>query len=275
MQKAWKNRSGLSRKTGSNLSSMSTAILREVSSSLSRCELTHIAREPIDVEVASAQHRAYERLLRSLGCSIVLLPEEPEMPDAVFVEDTAIVLRELAIITRPGAVSRRPETSSIAAFLARYRQIVQIEDPGTIDGGDVLLVGRTLFIGQGGRSNSQAIDQVTKLLRPLAYKVQPVPVNGCLHLKSAATLCGSDLLLVNPAWVDPAQFGGSSIVEVDPAEPHAANALLLDGGVIFPTAFPRTAERLRARNVMVHGIDLSELAKAEGAVTCCSLILDA
>ena len=207
------------------------------------------------------------------GCSIAPLPEEPEMPDAVFVEDTAIVLPELAIITRPGQYAKA-ETSSIAACLARYRRLVQIEEPGTIDGGDVLLVGRTLFIGKNGRSNSQAIEQVSKLLGPLGYKVQPVPVNGCLHLKSAATLCGSDLLLVNPAWVDPAQFGGSSIIEVDPAEPHAANALLYDDGVIFPAAFPRTAERLRARDVMVHDIDLSELAKAEGAVTCCSLIFE-
>lgn len=253
---------------------METAILKEVSSSLARCELTHVAREPIAVDVARAQHRSYEQLLVSLGCSVVLLPEEPELPDAVFVEDTAVILPELAIITRPGAPSRRPETASVAATLARYRRLAHIEAPGTIDGGDVLVAGKTLFIGETRRSNSHAIEQVIALLHPLGYSVQPVPVNKCLHLKSAATLCGPNLLLVNPEWVDPARFGGMSFVEVDPAESRAANALLLNGGIIFPTAFPRTRERLRARGLIVHGTDLSELAKAEGAVTCCSLIAE-
>ncbi len=253
---------------------MKTAILKEVSSSLGRCELTYIAREPIAIDVARAQHRSYERLLTSLGCSVVHLPEEPDLPDAVFIEDTAVVLPELAIITRPGAPSRRPETASTAAALSRYRRLAQIEAPGTIDGGDVLVAGKTLFIGETERSNSHAIEQVTALLRPLGYAVRTVPVSSCLHLKSAVTLCGPDLLLVNPAWVDPARFGGRSIIEVDPAESHAANALLLNGGIIYPVAFPRTRKLLRAREVIVHDIELSELAKAEGAVTCCSLIVE-
>ncbi len=254
---------------------MKTAILREVSTSLGRCELTHIEREPIHVGVARAQHGAYERLLASLGCAIVLLPEEPELPDAVFVEDTAVVLPELAIITRPGAPSRRPEVPSVAATLARYRRLVTIEAPGTIDGGDVLVAGKEVFIGETGRSNSHAIEQVARALRPFGYVVRGVPVSGCLHLKSAVTLCGSDTLLVNPAWVDPALFRGKSIIDVDPLESHAANALLLDGGIIYPSSFPRTRERLLAQGMTVHEIDLSELAKAEGAVTCCSLIVEA
>ena len=257
-----------------NQPSMKTAILREVSSSLGRCELTYMAREPIAIDVARAQHLSYERLLISLGCSIVRLPEEPDLPDAVFIEDTAVVLPEVAIITRPGAPSRRPETASTAAALARYRRLAHIEAPGTIDGGDVLVAGKTLFIGETQRSNSHAIEQVTALLHPLGYAVRTVPVSGCLHLKSAVTLCGPDLLLVNPAWVDPARFGGRSIIEVDPAESHAANALLLNGGIIYPVAFPRTRKLLRAREVIVHDIELSELAKAEGAVTCCSLIIE-
>jgi len=253
---------------------MKTAILRGVSASLGRCELTHIAREPIDIGIARAQHREYERLLRSLGCSIVLLPEEPDLPDAVFVEDAAVVLPELAIITRPGAPSRRPEVSSVAAGLARYRRLATIEAPGTVDGGDVLVMGKTLFVGESQRSNRHAIEQLVALLTPSGYAVRGVPVNGCLHLKSAVTLCGQDMLLVNPAWVDPGVFGARTVIEVDPTEPHAANALLLDGGIIYPAAYPRTQERLRARGVVLHTIDLSELAKAEGAVTCCSLIVE-
>jgi dimethylargininase len=253
---------------------MKTAILREVSASLGRCELTHIEREPIDIGVARAQHNAYERLLASLGCSIVLLPEQPELPDAVFVEDTAVVLTELAIITRPGAPSRRPEVPSVATALARHRRLVHIEAPGTIDGGDVLVAGKEVFIGQTGRSNGHAIEQVARALHPLGYAVRGVPVSGCLHLKSAATLCGPNTLLVNPAWVDPALFRGKGIIDVDPLEPHAANALLLDGGIIYPSSFPRTRERLLSRGLTVREIDLSELAKAEGAVTCCSLIVE-
>jgi dimethylargininase len=252
---------------------MEIAILREVSASLGRCELTHIERKPIDVGVARAQHREYERVLASLGCSIVLLPEQPELPDAVFVEDTAVVLAELAIITRPGALSRRPEAPSVAAALARYRRLVHIEAPGTIDGGDVLVAGTNVFIGETGRSNGHAIEQVARALHGLGYVVRGVPVNGCLHLKSAATLCGPNTLLVNPAWVDPALLRGNAIIDVDPLEPHAANALVLDGGIVYPSSFPRTRERLRALGMAVHDIDLSELAKAEGAVTCCSLIV--
>lgn len=253
---------------------MTIAILRDVSSSLGRCELTHIAREAIDVSVARAQHRAYEEALRSLGCSILMLPEEPELPDAVFVEDTAIVLPELAIITRPGAPSRRAETATVAAALARYRPLAEIRSPGTIDGGDVLVTGKELFVGESERTNSDGVEQLGALLRGHGYTVRSVPLSGCLHLKSAATLCGDDLLLVNPAWVDPALFGRRSIIEVDPSESYAANALRLGEGVIYPSAFPRTRERLAARGVRPHTIDLSELAKAEGAVTCCSLIVD-
>jgi dimethylargininase len=253
---------------------MTTAILRDVSSSLAQCELTHIAREPIDLAVARSQHLVYGELHRGLGCEVVFLPEESDLPDAVFVEDTAVVLPELAIITRPGAPSRRPEIPSIAKALARYRPLAQIASPGTIDGGDVLVSGKTLFIGQTQRTNGDAIEQVARLLQPYGYVVRGVEVNGCLHLKSAVTLCGPNLFLVNPAWIDPGLFAPGSIIEVEPTESHAANGLLLDGGIIYPTAFPQTAGRLRALGMIVHEIDLSELAKAEGAVTCCSLIVE-
>lgn len=253
---------------------MKTAIIREVSGSLARCELTHLARTPISVETARAQHAEYGRLLRTLGYDVVVLAEEPELPDAVFVEDAAVVFPELAIITRPGAVSRRPETPSVAAAVGRYRRLAHIEPPGTVDGGDVLVAGMNVYIGQTSRSNEDAIDQVARLVRPFGYTLRGVQVTGCLHLKSAATLCGPDTLLLNPEWVDPAIFGGASIVEVDPSEPHAANALLAGGGVIHPVTFPRTRDRLSARGITVHAIDLSELAKAEGAVTCCGLIVE-
>lgn len=251
------------------------AITRGLSPAIARCALTHIAREPIDYARAVAQHEAYEALLISLGVAVTRLPAEPELPDAVFVEDTAIVLDELAVLTRPGAESRRPECESIAAALRPWRSVASIEAPATLDGGDVLRVGRTLYVGLSSRSDQRAADQLRALLAPFDYRVETLAVRGCLHLKSAVSVVGDSLLLLNPAFIEPAGFGGAQIIEVDPAEPSGANVLRIDDCVVMDRAFPRTAERLRTQGVNVRTLDLSELAKAEGAVTCCSLVFTA
>jgi dimethylargininase len=250
------------------------AITRKVSPAIGRCELTYLAREPIDAEAADRQHRAYERCLAGLGCSLVSLPAEPGLPDSVFVEDTAIVLDELAVVTRPGAVSRRAETASVAAALAPWRPLVQLEPPGTLDGGDVLVAGRRVYVGRSFRSDGIGHGQLRDLLAPRGYTVFPVPVRGCLHLKSAVTALSADRLLVNRSWVEAALFEGWSIIDVDPAEPHAANALQVGGKVLFPAAFARTRERLEQAGIDVVTVDVSEIAKAEGAVTCCSLVFE-
>ncbi len=251
---------------------MLTAITRQVSPSIQRCELTHLARQPIDLERAQAQHRQYEEALRSLGVRVFSLPAEPDLPDSVFVEDAAVVLDEIAVITNPGAPSRRPETVSVAAALAPFRKLVQIQPPATIDGGDVLVVGRRIYIGMTGRSNLEGIRQMQRMLEPMGYLVLGVPVSGCLHLKSAVTLAAADLLLVNPHWVDVHDLGGMRAVEIDPSEPAAANALLVGESVIYPAAYPRTAEKLTKAGVRLVTVEADELAKAEGAVTCCSLV---
>lgn len=253
---------------------MRIAITREVSPSIGRCELTHLRREAIDVERASAQHRQYEDCLAALGCQIHRLPAEPDLPDSVFVEDTAIVLEELAIITRPGAVSRRPETSSVAVAVQTYRKLATVEVPGTLDGGDVLRVGKVLFIGLSGRSNPAGLEQVRALVEPRGYTVHEVGVKGCLHLKSAVTQVAPDSLLINRAWVDASTFEGMRLIDVDPSEPCAANALLLGNMVVYPAAYPRTRKRLEQYGISVHVVDVSELAKAEGGVTCCSVIFE-
>jgi len=253
---------------------MRIAITREVSPAIGRCELTHLERQPIDVELARTQHRAYQACLARLGCRVYTLPAEPDLPDSVFVEDTAIVLDELAIVTRPGAESRRPEVAAIAEALRPYRTLYAIHAPGTLDGGDVLRVGRCLFVGLSTRSNAAAIEQMQALLAPQGYTVQGVPVAGCLHLKSAVTEVAPGTLLINRAWVDAAAFAGLELIDVDPAEPYAANALRVGEALIYPAAFPRTRQRLEARGLAVHPIDVSELAKAEGAVTCCSLMVE-
>lgn len=252
---------------------MTIAITRPVSPAIQRCELTHIDREPIDLGRAVDQHAAYERCLEELGCRLVRLPVEPELPDSVFVEDTAVVVDELAVLTRPGAASRRPETVSVARALAAYRPLATIEAPGTLDGGDVLRVGRRFFVGQTGRSDGAGTTQLRALLAPHGYTVEAVPVTGCLHLKSAVTQVADGTVLVNPRWVDPAAFAPLRVVEVDPGEPGAANTLVLGGAVVAAAAYPRTVARLEALGLRVVRLEMSELAKAEGALTCCSLLL--
>jgi dimethylargininase len=254
---------------------MIVAITREVSSSIARCELTHLEREPIDVGIAGAQHAAYEDCLRRAGCVVVRLPAEPDLPDAVFIEDLAIVLDEVAVVTRPGAASRRAEAASVAEALARHRPLVTLPPPATLDGGDVLRVGRTLYAGRTARTNGEGIARLAEAVVPFGYRVVEVPVEGCLHLKSAVTLAADGLLLVQPHWVSPASFDPTlERLQVDPAERYAANVLRVRDTVIMPAAFPRTRERLESLGIRVTTVDVSELAKAEGAVTCCSLIVE-
>jgi dimethylargininase len=250
------------------------AITREVSPAITACELTHLEREPIDVELAREQHRRYEESLVALGCEIRRLPVEPDLPDSVFVEDLAVVLDELAIVTRPGSESRRAERPSVTEGLAPYRRSVRIESPGTLDGGDVLRSGRTLFVGRSSRTNDAGVEQLRAVSTELGYTVKPADVTGCLHLKSAVTAVGHDTVLLNGKWIDADAFAHLDRIDVDPDEPHAANALWVEGTVVYPSAYPRTRRRLEARGIDVEAIDVSELAKAEGGVTCCSLIFE-
>ncbi len=251
----------------------SVAITRAVSPAFAACELTHLTREPIDVEVARGQHRAYEQALIDAGCLVERLDTAPDMADSVFVEDIAVVVDELGIIMRPGAESRRREVPAVAEALAAYRPLHAIEPPGTVDGGDVLVVGRRVFVGRSSRTNEAAVVQMREILRPYGYIVCDTVVRGCLHLKSAVTALAEDLLLVNRHWIDEDAFNGFSFLDVEPEERSAANALQLEDRVIFPASFPRTAERLTQHGFRLEIVDASELAKAEGAVTCCSLIV--
>lgn len=251
---------------------MTMALTRPISASLADCELTYLERQPIDLDRARVQHAQYEQALRDLGCRVQALPEAPALPDAVFVEDLAIVLDELAVMLRPGVASRRPELESVELGLRGYRPVVRIVPPGTIEGGDVLRLGHSIYVGQSGRTNADGVRQLQALVAPHGYRVEAVPVRGCLHLKSAVSELAADLLLVNPEWVDPAAFGDRRSVAVAPGEPQAANALWVGSGVIFPAAFPETRSTIERLGIAVRAVDVSEVQKAEGAVTCCSLI---
>jgi dimethylargininase len=255
---------------------MLIALTREMSPAIARCELTHREREAIDVDLARAQHAAYEACLRDAGCRVERLAAGPDMPDSVFIEDTAIVFDEVAIITRPGAASRRAETAGVADALQKYRPLHRMEAPGTADGGDVLVVGRHVFVGRSSRTNDAGIDRMRRVLTPYGYEVTAIDVQGYLHLKSAATAVGDNLLLINPAWLPSLPWGPFASfdrIDVHPDEPSAANALRIGDQIIYPTSFPRTRERLERRGLRIASVEASEVAKAEGAVTCCSLIL--
>jgi dimethylargininase len=228
---------------------------------------------PIDLDRARRQHAELERAMESLGATIVRAAAADEMPDAVFVEDTAVVVEEIAVLTRPGAASRRGETEAVAAVLAEYRPLARMTGPATLDGGDVLRVGRTLYVGCSSRTNDAGVEQLRGFARPFGYRVVTTAVNGCLHLKSAVTAIGDGLLLVNPRWVAADALDGLERIEVDPAEPMAANALRVGDAVLFPAHYPRTRRRLEDRGICVVSVECDELAKAEGAVTCCSILI--
>jgi dimethylargininase len=250
------------------------AITRKISPSIQHCQLTHLTRKSIDVEAARLQHRQYQRCLADLGCTVHCLPVEPDLPDSVFVEDTAVVLDELAVITRPGPESRRPETVSVAKALESYRERRYIESPGIIEGGDVMQIGKKLFVGLSGRSNTAGIKQLRAHVLPFGYTLDAVELRGCLHLKSAVCPVARNTLLINRTWVDTSAFEDMELINVDPSEPFGANALWVDQAVIYPLAYPATRKRMEDRGIVVATVDASELAKAEGGVTCCSLIFD-
>jgi dimethylargininase len=250
------------------------ALTRGVSPAIRRCELTFLEREPIDYARAVAQHDAYVRLLEDLGLRVVAIEADEALPDCCFVEDIAIVLDEIAVLTRPGAPSRRGETAAVAAALGAYRPIVRLREPARIDGGDVLVLGRRLFVGLSNRTDAAGREALAEAVRPLGYEVVPVRMDGCLHLKTAVTAAAAGVLIVNPNWVDLAPFRGLERIDVDPGEPWAANVVSTGTAVVAAAGFPRTAGRLRARGLDVHTVDVSEFQKAEGGVTCKSLLFD-
>jgi len=253
---------------------MLTAITRAVSPAIVHCELSFIDRRPIDLSKAQDQHHAYEMLLANLGARVLSLPAEPALPDSMFVEDPAIVLDELAVILPLGTASRRPEAASLAKALSAFRKLEYLSLPGTLEGGDVLRIGRKLFAGLTRRSNAEGLRQLTAILAPHKYEVIAVPVTGCLHLKSAVTHIGGNTLLANRAWFNTAPFAAYDWIDVDPTEPHAANALAFGGTIIFPASFPRTRARLEAQSFHVTPLDISELQKAESGLTCSSLLFE-
>ena len=248
------------------------ALTREVSPALANCELTFLPRDPIDLDRAVAQHAAYCRLLESLDLDVLRLPGDPAQPDCCFVEDTAVVLDEVAVLAHPGAPSRRGEVDAVASALEGYRPLARIPPSARLDGGDVLVFGRRIFVGSSGRTDAAGARALQRIVAPFGYEVVPVGVTGCLHLKSAVTAVDESAVLANPGWLDLAPFHGIDVVPVPADEPGAANVLRVAGCVIAHSGFPRTIDLLAARGVDVRPVDVSEFLKAEAGVTCKSLV---
>ena len=243
------------------------AFTRAVSPRIVECELSFLERQPIDFATAITEHDAYERALESLGCSVVHVDPAPEHPDGVFVEDAAVILDEFAVITRPGAESRRGEIDSVARALEEYMPVRRI-GRGTIDGGDVMVIDRKIYVGRSARTSDEGIASLRNAAT--GYTVVPIEFQGCLHLKSAVTAIAPDTLLANPEWVDVAQFSGFDVNAVP--EPHAANALRIRDTILLGAAYRETRRELEGRGYKVCPVPIAELAKAEAGVTCCSLI---
>ena len=254
--------------------SMPIAFIRSVSESVNQCELTHMDREPIDLQTARDQHAVYAKALADLGCDVQQFPPLEHQPDAVFVEDTAVVVPEIAVLTNPGAASRRGEIDSVGEALANYRDIARIDETGRLEGGDVLRIDKNVYVGLASRTCENGISQLGAHLQPFGYEVMAIRHQEALHLKTACTYLGEGVLLLNPEWVDVEDFEGLEPLECHPDEPFACNAIRIGNKVLFPAEFTRTRQRIEARGFTVHPVPASELAKAEGGLTCSSIIID-
>jgi dimethylargininase len=235
-------------------------------------ERTYVGRDRIDFTTALQQHEGYCDMLRRCGAEVRTLDVNRDLPDCVFVEDTAVVLDEIAIIMSMGAASRRGEPPGIEAELRKYRAIERIRLPATIDGGDVVLVGRELLVGRTARTNDAGIAALRDVASRFGYTVTPVPVHGALHLKSGCTALPDDSLVVNADWVDMGALGAYDVFHVPEDEPWGADVAMLGRTVFVAAEQPATAAMIAELGFDVETTPLSEFAKAEGGVTCLSLL---
>lgn len=254
---------------------MLTALTRQVSNSIADCELIFVEQAPIDIALAEQQHAGYEAALRSAGVHVQTLPAEHNLPDAVFVEDCAVVLDEIAVATTMGSPDRALEVPSLAVALASFRPVEHLHLPSRLEGGDVLRIDRTLYVGESTRTNAEGIAELAGIVEPWGYRVISVPVTGCLHLKTGVTQVAPDTLLANVDWVDTERFTGFHILRTPEDEGWGANAIQVNGVLLMPASFPRTRRMLEDHGLNVIGLDVSEFQKAEAGLTCMSIIFNA
>jgi dimethylargininase len=228
----------------------------------------------VDLAQAHQQHEGYRAALRRNGVDVRLLDVNAEHGDGCFIEDNAIVVDEVAILTTMGAAHRRQEPQAIAPVLAEYRRVECVAGDSRIEGGDVLRIDRDIFVGRSTRTNQRGVDALRGILEPFGYRVTGVDVADGLHLKTACTALDSSTLLANRAWLDMAPFQGFDVIDVHPDEPTAANVLRIGEAIVMPEGCPRTVARVRERCPHAQTVDISEFAKADGGLTCLSLVFE-
>ena len=253
---------------------MPLALTREPAQSLVHCEVSHVKREDLDFSQALRQHQEYCQALQQQGLDVKTLPPVDLCPDSVFVEDNAIILDELAVLTSMGAVSRRGEPALLVPVLSEYRRVVEISLPATIEGGDVFRLGKTLYVGRSARTNQAGIEALRWIAEPLGYHVQPIDVHGCLHLKTACSPLDEETLLVNSSWINVETLGAFCLLPVPVSEPFGANVLRLEQGILANASCPLTIEMIETRGYAVSPLNISEFSKAEAGLTCLSLIIE-
>jgi dimethylargininase len=251
---------------------MTRALVNIPSPALTQCELTFIERNAIDLERARTQHDAYVSALRSFDVDVEVLEVNTGCPDGVFVEDVAVIFDELAVITTMGRPSRRRELAEMRQAIARHREVVDLVLPATVEGGDVLRIGRTLYVGDTSRTNPAGIKALAEVAKSLGYKVVSVKVPGCLHLKTCITALDDETCVVNRNWLDVGPFQSLQLIDVVPSEPWGANVLRLGEGLVLNASTPETNEKIRSLGYETTEVNISEFGKAEAGLTCMSLL---
>ncbi len=251
---------------------MLIAITHKPSPHLNNCELTHLQPQKIDINKASSQHKKYCQTLTDLGVKVITLDENLSMPDCAFIEDTAIVLDEIAVITPMGITSRQGETELVEKELAKFRPIAKIKSPAKIEGGDILKIGKKLYVGLSTRTNLKGINALEKIAKPFGYEIFPVKIYNSLHLKTACTALDNETILVNSEWIDTDCLGNFKKIRISKEEPFAANILRVENKICVHSEFNKTNKILEDSGYEMVRADISEFLKAEAGLTCLSLI---
>ncbi len=247
------------------------AVVRKPGPAFTNAISGHPQKHRIDCQLALDQHGHYVRALQQAGARVVILPTLKEFPDSPFVEDTAVIFGREALICRMKAKSRRGEVESVAEEVGHHRTLIRLSPPATLDGGDVLMTDRAVYVGQSTRTNEEAVQALADYCGKPCI---PVPVHRGLHLKSSVSFLGGNLLVIDPSSVETSALKNFDWIEVDEQERYAANCLTLGKFVLLPAGFPKVADKIRAHEFTVIEIAMSEFEKADGGVTCLSLIID-
>lgn len=238
---------------------------------LQNCELTYLESEKIDMQKALSQHQAYIKMIQECGVEVDVIKDNLDLADSVFVEDPIIVFDEVAVVTSMGVESRRSESEALENYFSKIKPIRQIKLPAKIEGGDVLVIGKKVYVGLSPRTNQEAIDALAAILKPYEYEVIGVKVHGCLHLKTCCTALDNQTLLINKEWVDTKDFQGYAIIETPKEEPFGANIMQINGYICMNKAFPKTLALIEKLEYKVKSCDISEFVKAEAGLTCMSV----